>query len=86
MKKPAALPAMPRKRGNPNWGKPIFPRPVVATEFEVQVRHLRLTAEKYAASSELKRWCVRNCNRVYVPEWLLQEWDMPVDPKFASRC
>jgi len=29
-----------RKRGNPNWGRPMLP--VLCTEFEMQVRHLRL--------------------------------------------
>jgi hypothetical protein len=86
MTKPVALPLLPRKRGNPNWGKPFQPGPVLATEFEIEVKHLRLTPHTYICSVELRRWCERNCNRVYVPEWLLQEWGIPVDPKFASFC
>jgi len=49
----------------------------------VQVRQLRLTKETCASSAELRRWCERNRNRYYIPEWLLYEWEMPVDPNFG---
>ena len=39
------LPAITRRRGNPNWGRPIQPLPAVATESEMQVRQLRLTMQ-----------------------------------------
>jgi len=55
------------RRGNPNWGRPIPLGPAVATEFELQVRQLRLTPETYALSHELRRWCERNKNRVLHP-------------------
>ncbi len=42
-----------RRRGNPNWGRPIPPIPAVATEFEVQVRHLRLTKQTCVSSTQL---------------------------------
>jgi hypothetical protein len=45
MTRPAAIPVVPRKRGNPNWGRPIPPAPVLATEFEMQVRELHLKPE-----------------------------------------
>jgi hypothetical protein len=69
-----------RKRGNPNWGQrmPSFV-PTLPTEFEKQVRQLGLTREMYVYSEELRRWCERNCNRCYIPEWLLKAWDIPVD-------
>jgi hypothetical protein len=76
---PVALPALTRKRGNPNWGCPIPPAPALATEFELQVTQLQLTAEMYTSSRELHIWCERNRNRVFIPEWLLQEWDITVD-------
>lgn len=69
-------------RGNPNWGKPLLPAPVLLTEFDVQVRKLRLTRNKYVSSVELRRWCYHNCNRVYVPEWLLAEWGIHVEDIF----
>ena len=68
-----------RKRGNPNWGRPIPPAPALATEFERQAKRLHLGPEGYASSIELRLWCERNRNRVYVPEWLLQEWGIAVD-------
>ena len=32
---------MTRKRGNPNWGRPIAPAPALATEFELQAKQLQ---------------------------------------------
>ena len=75
-----ALPvAHTRKRGNPNWGRPIPPARVLATEFELRVMQLQLTPETYASSRELRIWCEQNRNRVYIPEWLLGEWGIAVD-------
>ena len=68
-----------RKRGNPNWGRPVPPAPALATEFELQARRLHLAPEKYASSRELRLWCEQNRNRVYIPEWLLEEWGIAVD-------
>jgi hypothetical protein len=75
-----------RKRGNPNWGRPIPPAPALATEFELRVRLLQLTPEVYTSSRELHAWRERNRNRVYVPEWLLKEWGMPVDSDFSGAA
>ena len=36
-----------RKRGNPNWWRPITPLLALPTEFEMRVRQLQLTAETY---------------------------------------
>ncbi|MGC2535814.1 MAG: hypothetical protein WA350_03485, partial [Candidatus Sulfotelmatobacter sp.] len=60
-----------RKRGNPNWGRPIPLAPGLPTEFELRVRQLQLTAELYISSRELRAWCEQNRNRRYVPELLL---------------
>jgi hypothetical protein len=77
------LPGRPRKRGNPNWGKPAQPVPTMATEFEMQVRQLGLSEQTCADSTELRTWCERNRNRCYVPERLLDVWEMRVDPNFS---
>ncbi len=61
-----------RRRGNPNWGRPLPPAPTVATEFETQVRHLGLTKQTCTGSVALRNWCERNKNRCYIPEWLLE--------------
>ena len=68
-----------RRRGNPNRGNPLQPANVLLTEFEAQAARLGLTTAEYVASAEPKRWCDRNRNRVYVPEWLLAEWQMQVE-------
>jgi hypothetical protein len=86
MTTPAAFPVVHRKRGNPNWGRPIRPAPALATEFELQVRQLRLTRQTYTCSVELRRWCERNRNRYYIPEWLLDAWDIPVDADISSAA
>jgi len=83
--KPLVQPATARKRGNPNWGKPPQPIPTMATEFELQARRLGLTKETYTASAQLRTWCERNKNRCYIPEWLLTEWAITVDPNIAME-
>ena len=77
---------MPNKRGNPNWGRPMLPASVLCTEFEIQVRHLRLTPETYVFSVELRTWCERNRNRLYIPEWLLGEWAMHVNADISGAA
>ncbi len=62
-----------KKRGNPNWGKPLPSPLAVPTEFEGVALRLGLTKETYSSSSQLRIWCQRNGNRCYVPEWLLKE-------------
>jgi hypothetical protein len=81
-----ALQAATRKRGNPNWGRPIPPVRAFATEFELQVRQLQLTARMYSSSAELHTWCERNRNRLYIPEWLLEEWGITVDLNFSAAA
>jgi hypothetical protein len=73
-----------RGRGNPNWGKPLQPIRPLPTEFEMQVKRIGLTKSEYIASTELKHWCERNRNRVYVPEWLLEAWEMEVESIFSG--
>ena len=74
------------KRGNRNWGKPLLPIPALLTEFDIEVARLRLKRQDYVASVPLKRWCDRNRNRVYVPEWLLVEWGMKVETDFGRAA
>jgi len=76
--------AMSRKRGNPNWGRSGGPIPAVVTEFEKEVRRLGLTKQTCIGSSELRLWCERNRNRCYIPEWLLEEWEILVDSYFSA--
>jgi hypothetical protein len=83
---PIALPALRRKRGNPNWGRPLPHAPALPTEFELRVKQLHLTPEMYASSRELRAWCEQNRNRCYVPEWLLKEWGITVDLGFNDAA
>jgi len=77
------LPIGKRRRGNPNWFS-FKPVPVLTTEFETEVARLGLIKSQLVASPQLKRWCHRNRNRVYVPEWLLAEWGMHVEMNFSN--
>jgi hypothetical protein len=67
---------------NLNWasGRALENPPAVPTWFEEQVQELGLNEQTYEASRELKKWCERNKDRCYVPEWLLRRWGMLVDP------
>ena len=75
---------LPRKRGNPNWGKPIDPLPDVPTAFEEQVEKLGLNDQTCATSEELRQWCQRNKDRCYIPESLLKWWGISVDPNLSG--
>lgn len=85
--KPAQLPVVRRRRGNPNWGKA---QPLksfsAATAFELQVRELGLSPEMYTTSRELKNWCERNKNHHYIPEWLLKAWNISVNPDISTAA
>jgi hypothetical protein len=72
------------RKGNPDWGKFIPIGPALPTAFEMEVRRLRLSPDAYASSPELRNWCLRNRNRCYIPEWLLDAWDIPVDPDVSA--
>ena len=86
MAKPVVLPDRKRRRGNPNWGQALHSIPAIVTEFELEVSRLGLKRPNYVASMPLKRWCYRNRNRVYVPEWLLAEWGMEVELHFSGAA
>ena len=72
------------RRGNPDWGKIPRSVPACLTEFENQIKRLGLSRADYVRSVELKLWCQRNRNRVYIPEWLLKEWGMSVEDTFSG--
>src|SRR5262249_9762217 len=74
------------RRGNRDWRPTIPLGPIHPTEFELQVRKLRLTPETYISSDELRTWCLQNRNRFYIPEWLLDVWDIPVNPDLSSAA
>jgi hypothetical protein len=76
---------MTAKRGNPNWGKPWMPEAgPQPSQFEHQIKRLGLTKETCAGSADLRRWCEKNKNRCYIPEWLLALWRLDVDPNVSA--
>jgi hypothetical protein len=40
----------------------------------------------YTSSADLRAWCEQNRNRVYIPEWLLKELGITVDPNFSAAA
>ena len=82
--KPLVISHAARKRGNPNWGKPMGAAPVVRTAFEEQVQRLGLNEQTCATSEKLKQWCERNKDRCYIPESLLKRWGIQVDPNVSG--
>jgi hypothetical protein len=72
---------MTRAYGNPNWASGRAPavRPALPTEFETRMRELGLALNTCVDSKELRRWCEMNCNRCYIPEWLLKTWGINSD-------
>ena len=86
MAMPASLPVTSRRRGNPNWGRSGPFAPATATEFEMQVRQLRLAPEHYVASARLREWCEQNKNQYYIPEWLLKAWNMSINSDLSGAA
>jgi len=76
---------MRRKHGNTGWsrGKAV-PMSSGPSEFELYVRKLGLAEQNYATSVQLRRWCEQNRNRCYIPESLLKEWGIYVDPNMSD--
>jgi hypothetical protein len=69
---------MKKKRGNPNWGKPVAHSPVDVqpSSFEEIVRKLRLSPDEYLSSLQLKEWVCKNKDQKYVPSDLLKAWNL----------
>jgi hypothetical protein len=74
---------MQKQRKNSGWASGVAVKlpPAGHSEFERYTQKLGLTEEDYVRSNELRRWCEANRNRCYVPEWLLKEWSMYVEPE-----
>ncbi|GEM_PF-1466545 len=67
-----------KRRGNPNWGKMGPVMPAVPTQFEDEVRRLKLRPDEYVDSRKLRQWAYRYRNSNYVPEALLKAWGLDV--------
>lgn len=54
------------------------------TEFDREVRRLRLGPYDLVNSVALRFWAKRYCHKRYVPEWLLETWGIVVDFDWAQ--
>ncbi len=69
-----------KRRGNPNWGKPDSgPGVPTISEFEKKADELKLTADEYLQSSQLRAWARRNMKSKFVPEYLLKAWGFEIE-------
>ena len=83
-----------RRRGNPNWGKPLELElgslPIVVCQFDQKLEELKLPTWADAKEdprklslllrdSLLRRWCERNAKHYYIPEALLDKWAINVE-------
>ncbi|PYX27434.1 MAG: hypothetical protein DMG77_19010 [Acidobacteria bacterium] len=70
----------------PTWGSGGSGeiRPQGPTGFEEEVRRLGLNEQTCAGSRELKKWCESNKDRCYIPQWLLKQWGLSVDPDLST--
>ena len=84
--KPFVLPTKVRKRGNPIWGsgRPLQAPPAVATAFEDQIQKLGLNEQTCETSEKLRQCCRCNKDRCYIPERLLKQWGITVDPNVSG--
>ncbi len=64
----------------------MLPASVLCTEFELQAKHLHLTADQYVGSAHLRNWCEKNKNQYYIPEWLLKAWNMSVNSDLTGAA
>ena len=75
-----------RKHGNPNWGRSgPFP-PAITTAFEMKVKQLRLRPGQYISSPRLRKWCEENKNQCYIPEWLLNAWNISINSDVSGAA
>jgi hypothetical protein len=70
---------MRRKRGNPNFGRPVIVPQAGSTAFEYFVARLGLSPGEYATSIELREWVRRNKDHKYVPSAVLNLWGLQAD-------
>ncbi len=69
---------MPKRIGNPNWGKPLEPVPARPTQFEKMAKKLGLSEEQYLSSTTLRLWAEKNKSVRYIPSQLLKAWGLSV--------
>jgi len=73
---------MGHKKVNAGWVGCVGYKPVPPaepTEFDRQVRRLRLAPADYGRSQPLRNWVYQNYQRVYVPERLLERFLIFID-------
>jgi hypothetical protein len=68
-----------RNKVNSNWGKAGGDIPKTPTSFEEMVRLLKLSETEYKSSIQLKKWAQKNKDSKYVPQDLLEAWDIEVN-------
>jgi hypothetical protein len=69
---------MAKKSINSVWGKPHVNVAAGPSSFEEVVKTLGLSPNEYEHSAQLKAWVQKNKDQKYVPQDLLQAWNIGV--------
>lgn len=70
---------MPKRRGNPNFGKPnILVPPSSLSAFDKVVQSLSLSPDQYPHSTALRDWVQKNKDQKYVPPAVLKALGLDV--------
>jgi len=77
---------VPKKRGNPNWGKgEVNTLPSAgASSFQDIVKKLCLSPVEYGSSIQFKEWVRKNKDQKYVTLNLLHAWGLEVKGDLVS--
>ncbi len=70
---------IPKKRGNPNWGKPMMNTLPPVLEFERVAREFKLSPDQYQHSTRLREWASVHRKSNYIPEVLLKAWGFEIE-------
>ena len=70
---------IPKKRGNPNWGKPMMNTLPPVLEFERVAREFKLSPDQYQHSTRLREWASVHRKSKYIPEVLLKAWGFEIE-------
>jgi len=65
-------------KGKSELGQTLWRPPQYADFFDEMVRQLKSSEKEYRSSIPLKKWAQKNKDSKYVPQELLEAWDIEV--------
>lgn len=75
-----------KRRGNPSFGRPLPPsQRIQDSSFDKIVARLELQPDQYAASAELRSWVERNATKKFVPESVLELYQIDLGARLENE-